>query len=238
MPKTTFLFLLMLSEAMTFEARGQAPAAVEEAAVPDEQKEFCSIVEQYRDTQTRYSQESNPIQKAERTPPNPLRYEEHVKELFSPHNEFRNWVGTLRFSVVGKSISLVFLPECGSTQQFIQFSNATPMPSGLNTGMQPEDVGTIIHMDSPLADTLREARGANQRAKVSGNLVPYSALSRLGNALNTNRYAIARTYFKSRAGGTGASVALPNHLANSPTLSCYRQRSRTHQAIRNAKESS
>jgi hypothetical protein len=213
MKKPVFIFLLTLSSAITFVAGPQAVTAVEEPVIPDEQKEFCSIVEQYRNAQTRYSQETNPIQKAGMTQPNPLRYEQRVKELFSPHNKFRNWIGTLRFSVIGKSVSIFFLPECGAAQQFIQFSNATPMPSGLITGMPPEDVGTIIRLDSPLADALREAKGANQRAKVSGNLVPYSALSRLENALNTNRYATARTDFKSRVGGMGASVALPNYLA-------------------------
>jgi hypothetical protein len=117
--------------------------------VPDEQKEFCSIVEQYRDLQTRYSQETNPIRKAGMTQPKPERYEERVKQLFSPHNEFKNWIGTLRFSVVGKSVSIFFYPECESAQQFIQFSNATSLPSGLVTGMQPEDGGTIIRLDSP-----------------------------------------------------------------------------------------
>ena len=192
----------------------QAPnGTAEEPTIPAEQKEFCSVVQQYRDLETRYSQETNPIRKAGMTQPNPLRYEEQVKQIFSPHNQFQNWIGTLRFSVVGKAVSIVFLPECGSTQQFIQFSNATPMPSGLITGMQPEDVGTIVHLNSPLAETLQSAHGANQRARVSGNLVPYSTLSRLGSALNTNRYAQARTYYKSRSGGMGASVALPNYLA-------------------------
>src|SRR4051812_22384181 len=103
----------------------------------------------------RLSRSANPVQpgnqpdrKAGMTQPNPLRYEEQVKQIFSPHNQFQNWIGTLRFSVVGKAVSIVFLPECGSTQQFIQFSNATPMPSGLITGMQPEDVGTIVHLNS------------------------------------------------------------------------------------------
>jgi hypothetical protein len=60
---------------------------------------------------------------------------------------------------------------------------------------------------------LARAKGANPRAEVSGNLVPYSVLSRLGSALNTNRYAMQSGYYKSRAGGMGASVALLKYLA-------------------------
>jgi hypothetical protein len=213
MRKPVYFLLTVLLCLAPLEAAQAPNGPADEPAIPQEQTEFCSVVQQYRDLQTRYSQETNPIRKAGMTQPNPLRYDEQVKQIFSPHSQFQNWIGTLRFSVVGKAVSIVFLPECGSTQQFIQFSNATPMPSGLITGMQPEDVGTIIHLNSPLAETLRGANGANQRARVSGNLVPYSALSRLGNALNTNRYAPARTYYKSRSGGMGASVALPNYLA-------------------------
>jgi hypothetical protein len=92
MRKTVLLSLFTLLYGVTqLLSRAQVPSGIGEGPdVPQEQKEFCSIVTQYRELETRYSQETNPIRKAGMTQPNPLRYEERVKELFSPDNEFRN----------------------------------------------------------------------------------------------------------------------------------------------------
>jgi hypothetical protein len=211
---TISMFIASISKGQGFKPVQDKEAAQTKlgSEPPTEQKQFCALVADYRDMQNRYSQETNPIRKAGMLQPNPLRYEEQEKSFFAPHNQFANWVGVIHFSVVGKSVSVTFFPYCSAAQQSIQFSNATSTPSGLMTGMPPEDMQTVIQLNSPIATALQNATTYNQRVTVSGNLVAYSALTKLSGLMNTNRYAAARTYYKSRAGGAGASVAMPNYL--------------------------
>ena len=60
-----------------------------------------------------YSAEANPLRRAEMHAPDPMQADISVKELFQPkNNEFTDWIGGVRFTVVGQNLSVTFIPEC------------------------------------------------------------------------------------------------------------------------------
>ena len=56
----------------------------------------------------RYSNEPNPIRRAESQPPDPFDYEPRVAAVFGEMGNFANWTGTVRFSVENSQVYLAF----------------------------------------------------------------------------------------------------------------------------------
>lgn len=212
--------LLILSVFFVVLATTPMKSAPANVALPSEQRQFCSLVTEYRQLQQHYTQETNPIRKAAMRAPNPISYENRVKALF-PENKFTNWVGTVRFSVISNSVSISFLPECSEAPGAIQFGNATRAP-----GLPIEDSRTIVALDSSVASVLRTASSANPAALVSGELVPFSTLTRLNTLLAGNHggYAPQRGNYKSRSNPMGASIAFPNYLTKFSSISLMSRR--------------
>jgi Resolvase, N terminal domain len=73
-----------------------APGPGTALAIPDEQSRFCEIVQDYRAANIRFSNEANPIKRAEMRKPNPYDWEERIVGVLGTSGRFDNWTGTVR----------------------------------------------------------------------------------------------------------------------------------------------
>jgi len=177
---------------------------------PDTQKQFCALVDDNMRAQSAYARETNPIRKASMKQPNPQTAEAEIKNIFGQENQFVDWVGTLQFSVYQTSVSIRFIPDCnGATQHYIQFANNTAM-----RGLPLENERSVLPLSSPLAKSLAAAPSSNIRVTVTGEVIPFSSLTKFNNFLNGASHPASSLpmNYKSSAGSVGASVASPNYL--------------------------
>jgi hypothetical protein len=134
---------------------------------PAEQRQFCALVERFQREQIAYFQETNPIRKASMPQPDPFRYEPEVQAIFGDERKFSRWTGTLRFSTSGRSIGIVFTPDCQPPQISIQFANAMEQP-----GLPTQDPATVIHTNSNIGQTLARAKSSNHPRLCPGRSFP------------------------------------------------------------------
>jgi len=192
--------------------------AVQAAAsdLPAQETQFCKLIADFMEQKRAYSTEANPLRKAAMRGPDATRAEAAVKELFQPkNNEFTDWIGELRFAVVGQSVSVIFNPQCGGgvNNWLITFRNSIPM-----SGLPPESSQTIILVNSHLGTQLRGLPASAGHVRVSGHLVPFSRLSKLNSVLSANPNRGPVTYRASN-GISGASVDNPNYLVKFESIS-------------------
>jgi hypothetical protein len=129
-----------------------------------DQKQLCQAVLAFRQDSMSFSNEGNPIRRAEMRRPDPLDYESRVVAILGESGSFMNWTGTVRFSVEGSRIYLAFYPDCIGAQQAVVFATAHAA-----SGAQSfQASSTLIPLNSPIAQTLRSG-AENFRARVSGH---------------------------------------------------------------------
>jgi hypothetical protein len=85
---------------------GTAPGPVAVRDIPGEQRKFCEIVQDYRAATIRFSNEANPIKRAEMRKPNPYDWEERIVGVLGTSGRFDNWAATVRFHVDGRQIAI------------------------------------------------------------------------------------------------------------------------------------
>ena len=183
---------------------GTAPRPVTAPAIPDEQTRFCEIVQDYRAANIRFSNEANPIKRAEMRKPNPYDWEERIVGLLGTSGRFDNWTGTVRFHVDGRHIGMSFFPDCQGAPQAIEFATAGHYVFG------SKDSNTIIPLRSPIADVLGQT-SPNQSVIASGHLF-YLAHGNLGN-YSTGQKPEFRQRYKGAPNYPPASAASPHYLA-------------------------
>ena len=180
-----------------------------------QQTQFCKLISDFMEQKRAYSAEANPLRRAELHAPDPMQAETTVKGLFQPkNNEFTDWIGDVRFTVVGQNVSVTFIPECtGVNLWLISFRNSMPM-----SGLPPESLQTTISVNSEIGRQLKALPANASRARVSGHLVPFSSLSKFNSVLSGNRNRGPSTYRASN-GISGASVENPNYLVKFESIS-------------------
>jgi len=183
---------------------GTAPRPVTAPAIPDEQTRFCEIVQDYRAANIRFSNEANPIKRAEMRKPNPYDWEERMVGVLGTTGRFDNWTGTVRFHLDGRHIGMSFFPDCQGAPQAIEFATAGRYVFG------SKDSNTMIPLHSPLADTLGQTN-PNQTVIASGHLF-YLARGNLGN-YSTGQKPEFRQRYKGAPNYPPASAASPHYLA-------------------------
>jgi hypothetical protein len=185
-------------------AGAAASATSKKADIPDGQRRFCEIVADYRSANVRFSNEANPVKRAEMRKPDPYDWEERLVSVLGTSDRFDNWTGTVRFHVDGRHVAMSFFPDCQAAPQAIEFATASRYVFG------SRDSNTMIPLHSSIADTLRQIK-ANQTVVASGHLF-YLAPSSLGN-FSTGQKPELRQRYKSEPNYPAASVASPHYLA-------------------------
>ena len=185
-------------------ANRAAPGPATARDLPDEQSKFCEIVQEYRAANIRFSNEANPIKRAEMRKPNPYDWEQRIVSVFGTSGRFDNWTGTVRFHVDGRHIAISFFSDCQGAPQAIEFATASRYVFG------SKDSSTMIPLHSPIADILGQIN-LNQTVVASGHLF-YLAHGNLG-SFSTGQKAEFRERYKSAPNYPAASVASPHYLA-------------------------
>jgi hypothetical protein len=183
---------------------GARPGLVSAHDIPDEQRKFCEIVQDYRAANIRFSNEANPIKRAEMRKPDPYDWEPRLVSVLGTSGQFDKWAGTVRFHLDGRHIAMSFFPDCEGASQSIEFATATHYVFG------SKESNTMIPLHSAIADVLGQT-SPNQSVTVSGHLF-YLAHGNLGN-YSTGQKAEFRQRYKSAPNYPAASVAAPYYLA-------------------------
>ncbi|MFZ0591582.1 MAG: hypothetical protein WAM39_14045 [Bryobacteraceae bacterium] len=189
------------------------PATAPEARKPEgsgDQKQLCQAVLAFRQDNMSFSNEANPIRRAEMRRPDPFDYEPRVVAILGESGAFMNWTGTVRFSVEGSRIYLAFYPDCAGAPQAIAFATAHATSTAQNFASS-----TLIPLNSPIAQTLRSG-AENFRARVTGHaffinrngfVTTVSRMAGSANPVNT------RQRYRGEMPNAPASVANPHYLA-------------------------
>jgi hypothetical protein len=180
------------------------PAVSDTPDVADKQRRFCEVIQDYREANIRFTNEPNPIRRAEARKPDPYDWEQRIVALLGSSGRFENWTGTVRFHVDGRHIGASFFPDCKGFPQAIEFTTASRYAFG------SRDSNTMIPLHSPIADTLSRTNG-NQAVVASGHLF-YLAHGNMGN-FQTGQKGELRQRYKSAPNYPPASVASPHYLA-------------------------
>lgn len=168
--------------------------------VADKQQRFCEILQSYRESITRYTNEPNAIRRAAMRKPDPFDWEDRIMALMGTSGRFDSWHGTVRFHVEGQWVAVSFFPDCKGSGQAIEFSTAQHYRLGL------KENETLIPLNSPVARALGKLN-ANQTVTASGHLFHLSAG---GHFLVKSDL---RQRYRNAPDGPPASVASPRYLA-------------------------
>ncbi|MDQ2948872.1 MAG: hypothetical protein M3Y27_23500 [Acidobacteriota bacterium] len=166
----------------------------------EKQQRFCDVLQSYRESVMRYTNETNAIRRAAMRKPDPFDWEDRITALMGTSGRFDNWHGTVRFHVEGQWVAVSFFPECKGFGQAIEFSTAQHYRLGL------KENETLIPLNSPVARALGKLN-ANQAVTASGHLFHLSAGSHL--LVKSD----LRQRYRSTPDGLPASVASPRYLA-------------------------
>jgi hypothetical protein len=170
------------------------------ATTPDKQQRFCEVLQHYRDSVARYTNEPNPIRRAGMSKPDPFEWEDRVVALMGTSGRFDNWRGTVRFHVEGQWVAASFFPACKGFGQAIEFSTAQHYRLGV------KENETLIPLNSPVARSLGKL-SVNQMVAASGHLFHLLVGGRL--LVKSD----SRQRYRNAADGPPASVASPRYLA-------------------------
>ena len=184
--------------------RSTEPAIPDTPDVADKQLRFCEVIQDYREANMRFTNEPNPIRRAEMRKPDPYDWEQRIVALLGTSGRFDGWRGTVRFHVDGRHIAASFFPDCKGFPQTIEFATASRYVLG------SRDSNTMIPLHSPIADTLSRTSG-NQTVIASGHLF-YMAHGNMGNFQSGQKGELRQRY-KSAPNYPPASVASPHYLA-------------------------
>jgi hypothetical protein len=168
--------------------------------IADKQQRFCEVLQNYRDSVARYTNEPNPIRRAGMSKPDPFEWEDRVFALMGTSGRFDNWRGTVRFHVEGQWVAASFFPACKGFGQAIEFSTAQHYLLGV------KENETLIPLNSPVARSLGKL-SLNQMVTASGHLFHMS----VGGHLLVK--SDSRQRYRNAADGPAASVASPRYLA-------------------------
>lgn len=174
--------------------------AVTTPEVAEKQQRFCEVLQSYRESVMRYTNEPNAIRRAAMRKPDPIDWEDRIVALMGTSGRFENWHGTVRFHVEGQWVAVSFFPDCKGFGQAIEFSTAQHYRPGL------KENETLIPLNSPVARALGKLN-ANQTVTASGHLFHLSA----GGHLLVK--SDLRQRYRSTIDGPPASVASPRYLA-------------------------
>lgn len=184
--------------------RSSEPGVTDTPEVGDKQRRFCEVIQDYREANMRFTNEPNPIKRADMRKPDPYDWEQRIVALLGSSGRFDNWTGTVRFHVDGRHIAASFFPDCKGFPQAIEFATAGRYVFG------SRDSNTMISLHSPIADTLSRTNG-NQVVIASGHLF-YLAHGNMGK-FQTGQKGELRQRYKSAPNYPPASVASPRYLA-------------------------
>jgi hypothetical protein len=182
----------------------EEPSVSTSPEIADKQRRFCEVIDDYRNALARFTNEPNPIKRAQMRKPDPYDWEQRIVDLLGTSGRFDGWTGTVRFHVDGQHIGASFFPECKGSPQMIEFATASHYVFG------SRDSNTMIPLHSPIAGTLSRING-NQLVVASGHLF-YLAHGNLGN-FQTGQKGELRQRYKSAPNYPPASVASPRCLA-------------------------
>jgi hypothetical protein len=168
--------------------------------VADKQPRFCEILQSYRESVMRYTNEPNAIRRAAMRKPGPFDWEDRIVALMGTSGRFDNWSWTVRFHVEGQWVAVSFFPDCKGFGQAIEFSTAQQYRLGL------KENETLTPLNSPVARALGKLN-ANQAVTASGHLFHLSA----GGHLIVK--SDLRQRYRNTPDGPPASVASPRYLA-------------------------
>ena len=168
--------------------------------ISGKQERFCEVLQNYRESVMRYTNEPNAIRRAAMRKPDPFDWEDRIMALMGTSGRFDNWHGTVRFHVEGQWVAVSFFPDCKGFGQVIEFSTAQHYRLGL------KENDTLIPLNSPVARALGKLN-TNQTVTASGHLFHLSA---------GGHYLVKsdlRQRYRSTPDGPPASVASPRYLA-------------------------
>jgi len=154
----------------------------------DKQRRFCEVIRDYRKALQSFTNEPNPIRRAEMRKPDAFDFEPRIEAALGDSGRFDNWTGTARFHVDGRHVAVSFFPDCQGLPQAIEFATASRYVFG------SKDSNTMVPLHSPIAQALSQTSG-NQTVVASGHLF-YLAHGNMGN-LSTGQKAELRQRYKS-----------------------------------------
>ncbi|MBV9085297.1 MAG: hypothetical protein JOZ62_21690, partial [Acidobacteriaceae bacterium] len=97
-------------------------STVSAPAAPEKQRRFCELMQDYRAANMRYTNEPNPIKRADMRKPDPYDWEQRIVDVFGASGRFDKWTGAVRFHVDGNHIAVSFFPECEKFPQGVEFA--------------------------------------------------------------------------------------------------------------------
>jgi hypothetical protein len=170
----------------------------------DKQRKFCEAIQDYRKALQSFTNEPNPIKRAEMRRPDPFDFEPRIEAVMGDSGRFDNWTGTVRFHVEGRHVAVSFFPDCQGFPQSIEFATVSRYVFG------SKDSNTMVPLHSPIAQALSQTNG-NQTVVASGHLF-HLAHGNMGN-FSTGQKAELRQRYRSAPNYPPASVASPHYLA-------------------------